>query len=69
MHTTNAHVCVQLQATSSVGPFDLDSVVGPAALYAGESMLLFTFAAAVLEKAFDNGLVKRFGQEPAQERN
>lgn len=53
------------QATSSAGPFDLDKVIGPAALYAGESMLVFTFAAAVVEKAFDLGLVKRFGQEPA----
>ncbi|KAF5836077.1 hypothetical protein DUNSADRAFT_6497 [Dunaliella salina] len=53
-----------LQATSSVGPFDLDTVIGPAALYAGESMLLFTFAAAVVEKAFDLGLVKRFGPAP-----
>eukprot|EP00983_Pelagomonas_calceolata_P001525 51397-Pelagomonas_calceolata.AAC.1 len=44
------------QATSSAGPFDLDTVIGPAALYAGESMLLFTFAAAVVEKAFDLGL-------------
>jgi len=38
--------------------------MGPAALYAGESMLVFTFAAAVVEKAFDLGLVKRFGEEP-----
>eukprot|EP00967_Tisochrysis_lutea_P004109 scaffold4889_cov19-Tisochrysis_lutea.AAC.3 len=57
------------EATSSAGPFDLDTVIGPAALYAGESMLLFTFAAAVVEKAFDLGLVRRFGPAPAPEKS
>jgi hypothetical protein len=34
-------------------------VVGPAALYAGQCVLVFAFAAAAVEAAFGRGLVKR----------
>jgi hypothetical protein len=35
------------------------AVLGPAALYAGQSMLVFGFAAAAVEFAFRSGLVRR----------
>jgi hypothetical protein len=36
-------------------------VIGTCALYAAQSMLVFGFAAAALEAAFSNGIVKRMG--------
>jgi len=50
-----------LATASAAGPLDLDTVVGPGLLYAGESMLLFAFAATALEAAFKWGWIKRFG--------
>ena len=47
-----------LQLSSAEGPFSID-VVGKAALYAGESMLLFGFAAAAIEAGFQKGFIKR----------
>ncbi|KAF8060561.1 hypothetical protein HT031_004738 [Scenedesmus sp. PABB004] len=42
-------------------------VLGTAALYAGQSMLLFGFAAAALEAGFANGLVRRMpGRQQAE---
>lgn len=37
------------------------AVLGTSALYAAQSMLVFGFAAAALEAAFSNGVVKRMG--------
>jgi hypothetical protein len=37
------------------------SVLGTCALYAAQSMLVFGFAAAALEAAFSNALVRRMG--------
>lgn len=51
-----------LQANSALGPFDIDTVVGPAALYTGQSMILFAFSAWAVELAFKQGWVKRFGE-------
>ncbi|MEW5305185.1 MAG: hypothetical protein WDW36_007745 [Sanguina aurantia] len=54
-------------AAAAGGGVDLVSVVlsagvlGPAALYAGQSMLLFGFAAVALEAGFTQGVLKRFG--------
>ncbi|GLC41396.1 hypothetical protein PLESTB_001015900 [Pleodorina starrii] len=54
-----------LQATAASaggdGPLSL-AVVGPAALYALESMLLFGFASVAVEAAFGQGFLKRFGE-------
>ncbi|KAL6756299.1 hypothetical protein V8C86DRAFT_2649877 [Haematococcus lacustris] len=52
-----------LQASSSAGPLDVGMAVGPGALYAGQSMLLFAFAAVALELAFSKGWVRRFGAQ------
>lgn len=35
--------------------------IGTSALYAAQSMLVFGFAAAAVEAAFSNGIVKRMG--------
>lgn len=51
-----------LQSSSAYGPLDLESVVGPAALYAGQSMLLFAFSAVAVEFAFRQGWIRRFGE-------
>ncbi|MEW5305186.1 MAG: hypothetical protein WDW36_007746 [Sanguina aurantia] len=54
-------------AAAAGGGVDLVSVVlsagvlGSAALYAGQSMLLFGFAAVALEAGFTQGVLKRFG--------
>lgn len=50
-----------LQRTAEAGPLDFNTVIGPAALYTGESMILFAFASAAVEVAFRQGLVQRFG--------
>ncbi|GIL62140.1 hypothetical protein Vafri_16412 [Volvox africanus] len=44
------------------GPLSL-GVIGPAALYALESLLLFGFASVAVEAAFSQGVLKRFGEE------
>jgi hypothetical protein len=48
-----------LQQTSGSGPFSIEEVIGPAALYAGQSVLLFGFAAAAIEAAMSRGLISR----------
>ncbi|KXZ51042.1 hypothetical protein GPECTOR_14g3 [Gonium pectorale] len=55
-----------LQATASVaadgaGPLSM-AVIGPAALYALESLILFGFASVAIEAAFGQGFLKRFGE-------
>jgi hypothetical protein len=44
---------------AGLGDLLAPSVLGPAALYAGQCMLTFGFAAAALEAAFARGVVKR----------
>jgi len=53
-----------LQLSSASGPFTLE-VIGSAALYAGQSMLMFAFAATAVEVAFQQGLIKRVDDPPA----
>ncbi|KAG2485157.1 hypothetical protein HYH03_016047 [Edaphochlamys debaryana] len=48
-------------AQAGNNPLGLD-VVGPAALYGAEGLLMFGFASVALEIAFSQGWVKRFGQ-------
>ncbi|GAX85961.1 hypothetical protein CEUSTIGMA_g13377.t1 [Chlamydomonas eustigma] len=47
-----------LQHLSPEDPFTME-VVGPAALYAGQSVLMFAFAAIAIEAAFRQGLIQR----------
>ena len=47
-----------MQLSSPDGPFAVD-VIGPAALYAGQSMLMFAFGATVIEIAFKQGFLRR----------
>ena len=47
-----------LQLSSPSGPFTIE-VMGSAALFAGQSMLMFAFAATAIEAAFNQGFVKR----------
>ncbi len=56
-----------LQVSSAYGPLDLQAVIGPGALYAGQSVLLCGFAAGALEFAFTNGWVRRFGQQATEQ--
>jgi hypothetical protein len=46
------------QLLSPSGPFTAE-VMGPAALYAGQSVLMFAFAATAIEVAFKQGLIQR----------
>lgn len=46
-----------LQLASADGPFTLD-VIGSSALYAGQSTLMFAFAAAAIEAGFRQGLIR-----------
>lgn len=53
-----------IQATADASDVLSADVVGNAALYAGQCMLLFGFAAAAVEAGFSNGWVKRMpGQQ------
>jgi hypothetical protein len=47
-----------MQLSSASGPFSVE-VVAPAALFAGQSMLMFAFAATAIEAAFKQGFIKR----------
>ena len=47
-----------LQLSSASGPFTVE-VMGTAALYAGQSMLMFAFAATAVEAGFKQGFIKR----------
>lgn len=49
-----------LVQSSPDSPLSIDAVIGPAALYAAQSMLVFGFAAAALEAGFQMGWLKRF---------
>lgn len=48
----------ELQLTSVAGPLTVE-VIGSAALYAGQSMLMFAFAATAIEAGFKQGFIKR----------
>ena len=48
-----------LQQTSASGSFSIEEVIGPAALYAGQSVLIFGFAAAAIEAAMTKGFISR----------
>ncbi|PNH03293.1 hypothetical protein TSOC_010662 [Tetrabaena socialis] len=63
VRTTGAADVLQAAAAGAGGdgsPLSL-AVIGPAALYALESMLLFGFASVAIEAAFSQGFLKRFG--------
>eukprot|EP00198_Chlamydomonas_reinhardtii_P005656 XP_001694992.1 predicted protein [Chlamydomonas reinhardtii] len=53
-------------AGSPEGPLSLAGAVGPGALYALESLILFGFASVAVEAAFNAGFLKRFGERPQQ---
>lgn len=46
-------------------PAAFDTVIGPSSLAAGESMLVFGFAAAALELALQRGIVAEIGNDRA----
>ncbi|KAG2437191.1 hypothetical protein HXX76_005855 [Chlamydomonas incerta] len=61
-----ADVLQASSAGSDDGPLSLAGAVGPGALYALESLILFGFASVAVEAAFNAGFLKRFGERPQQ---